>query len=135
MENEKEIIKKAFSIAFTWDFSSIEILNPLRNKIRFENIVLGHNLSLFNSFLANVPILYPLKTLENQRFHVKEIFDFFILWTIQSTFKVVTSWWVLAHEIEYKFKYISWIINHMVIKLNLTDLTDLGNISRKHSAL
>ena len=26
------------------------------------------NLTLFNPFLANVPILYPLKTLENQRF-------------------------------------------------------------------
>ena len=30
--------------------------------------IMQHNIPHFNQFLANVPILYPLKTPENQRF-------------------------------------------------------------------
>ena len=33
-------------------------------------VVISVKLALFNPYLANVPILYPLKTPENQRFSV-----------------------------------------------------------------
>ena len=53
-------------------------------------------------------------------------------YTISSTSKVVTSWCVLAHEVEYIFEFIFWIVNHLIMKLG--KLPHMGNIFKKYFA-
>ena len=60
--------------------------------------------------------------------------EFFIFWNIQPTFKILTSWWVLTHELKYIFEYIFAITNQLVMKIGqLVDLV-MGNIFRKYFA-
>ena len=45
------------------------VLNSSMMKMMLKNVFKGYEFSI-NPFLANVPILYPLKTPENQRLYI-----------------------------------------------------------------
>ena len=45
------------------------------------------------------------------RYTILYILNYFL------TLKVVTLWWVLAHEVEYSFEYFFWIVYYLVRKL------------------
>ena len=109
-------------------------------------------LSMFDHFVGlalkrlrvRVIILQPfilktwiiLRHLRTFIFHEKVMFHslnnpFFIFWTIPTTMKVLGSWWISAEHVEYIFKNILWIVNHLVIKLGqLIDLV-MGSNFRK----
>ena len=51
--------------------------------------------------------------------------------TILWAFKVVTSWWILAHEGEYIMEYVLWVANYLdITPKRLIDIVR-GNIFRK----
>ena len=56
---------------------------------------------------------------------------FIIFPIIPSSSKVVTSWWILSQEGKNIFEYISWIINHFVMKLGqLIDIVKDNNLKK-----
>ena len=52
------------------------------------------------------------------------VIRFLIFQTIPSISKVVTSWWLFAHEVENYFENISWIVNRLLV-LKLSELIDI----------
>ena len=61
-------------------------------------------------------ILIVLSFHGKANFHSRDI-QFFIFQAILSTSKVLSSWTVLAQNVEYISEYIFWIMKHFVLKL------------------
>ena len=57
----------------------------------------------------------------------------FMFETVLTTWRVVVSWWELAHEVEHVLEYNFWISNNLDIKLRQLISIIMGNIFKKKS--
>ena len=141
-------------LLFRWEFASLPVYSALPFYLKLEykkyyafNVYNSCLRNKYKSGIRNFSQTMLLKMIASEIADLKTGFNIFLsygnvifrFWdinvfmfeTVLTTWRVVVSWWELAHEVEHVLEYNFWISNNLDIKLRQLISIIMGNIFKK----